>query len=206
MPYIIRPRQMSRIAAAFISSVLLLCAVPALAHANCPVKPTSKVFANWGDEANYTLVEGGLFISGAPNWSLGSAQIVNENPESWNSSYDFNEHSGVSHSLQIPDGGTVVSAPFCVDSSYPSFRFLAHRVTGDYDTSALEVSLRWSDYRGTHETADASLQVHRDWEITPVLLLASKLPSGVTPNVRLVLQPNGGAFTIDDVYLDPYSR
>jgi hypothetical protein len=199
-------------AAGVLSAVLILCLAPALAHANsCPAKPTSKAFQKFGDEANYVLVEGGLFGSGTPNWSLGSAELANENPEAENSQYDFGDgrgsEGGSSRTLQIPDGATVVSAPFCVDSSYPSFRFLMRRVSGDYESATLDVSLRWSDSRGRqHETSDASLQAHRQWTLTPVLELASKLPAGVTPNVRLVFQPNGGSFAIDDIYIDPYSR
>jgi hypothetical protein len=191
-----------------ISSVLLLCAAPALAHANCAATATSKAFAPWGDQASYTLVEGGLFESGVQNWSLGSAQVVSETPEEENGDYNFADESGngSSHALQIPAGATVVSPPFCVDSTYPSFRFLVRRVDGQYDSSRLDVSLRWADSQGTHETADASLQAHRDWTITPVLGLASKLPAGGTPNVRLVFQPRGATFAIDDVYVDPYSR
>jgi hypothetical protein len=202
---------MHKIAAGFAVSLLLLCVAPALAHAaSCPTKSTSKAFAKFGDEANYTLLEGGLFEAAAPGWSLGAAELITDNPEAQSRSYDFGhderapDESGT-HALLIPEGSTVVSPGFCVDSQYPSFRFMVRRVDGWRDAT-LDVSLRWSDRHGTHETADASLSVDRSWELTPVLELSSKLPAGVTPNVRLVFQSNGGSFAIDDIYIDPYSR
>jgi hypothetical protein len=205
MPYIIRPRQVHKVAAGFAVSLLLLLAAPSLAHAACPVASTSQAFAKFGDTANYTLVEGGLFESATPGWSLGGASLSTENPEAQNSSYDFgSDQGGSTHSLLIPYGATVVSPAFCVDSQYPSFRFLVRRVYG-YNAT-LDVSLRWRDSYGTHETADASLSPGRSWELTPVLQLSSKLPLGVTPNTQLVFQANRGWFSIADVYIDPYRR
>jgi hypothetical protein len=209
MPYIIRPRQMHKLAAGFIISLLIICVAPALAHANCPAKPASKAFAKFGDEASYTLLEGGLFESAAPGWSLGSAEVLSEDPAAQHANYDFGEGdaaaSGKSQALLIPDGATVVSPAFCVDSQYPSFRFLVRRAEGPRDAT-LDISLRWTDAGGTHETSDASIHARRGWALTPVLELASKLPPGVTPNVRLVFQPNGGSFAISAIYIDPYSR
>jgi hypothetical protein len=208
VPYIIRPRQVHKVAAGFAVSLLLVLAAPSLAHAACPVASTSQAFAKFGDTANYTLVDGGLFESVTPGWSLGGASLSSDNPETQSSSYDFGdgggEQTGITHSLLIPSGVTVVSPAFCVDSQYPSFRFLLRRVYG-YNAT-LDVSLRWSDSYGTHETADASLNPGRSWELTPVLQLSSKLPAGVTPNTRLVFTANRGWFAIADVYIDPYRR
>ena len=94
-----------------------------------------------------------------------------------------------------------------MNSEFPSFRFLARERSGRYDAQgSLQVSLRWSDSHGTHETADATIEGTRKWTLTPVLQLASKLPAGTTPNVRVVFQAEGASFVIDDIYIDPYSR
>jgi hypothetical protein len=210
MPYIIRPKQIRRIAVGLLSA-LLVSAAPAMAStSSCAKSVTSHAFAKFGDNANYTLLEGGLFEKGAPGWSLYNAEIINENPEEENQGYDVRnedgqQHSGQSHSLAIASGGRAVSPPFCVNSEYPSFRFLA-RQHGEDPRGSLDVSLRWSDSHGSHETADATLQDGRHWTLSPVIELASKLPAGTTPNVRLVFQPTRGSWVIDDVYIDPYSR
>ncbi|HEV2980527.1 MAG TPA: hypothetical protein VGX51_03770 [Solirubrobacteraceae bacterium] len=187
-----------------------------MASSSCPQAATSLAFSKFGDIASYTLVQGGLFESSAPNWSLNNAYIVNESPEEESASYegvgghydhyyDGGYYTGRGHSLAISSYGEAVSAPFCVNSEYPSFRFLAH-TRGESYSGSLEVSLRWTDSHGTHETSDAVISGNRTWAITPVLQLASKLPAGTTPNVRLVFAPASGSWAIDDVYLDPYRR
>jgi hypothetical protein len=180
-----------------------------VAGASCPQTVTTQAFASFGDNANYTLVEGGLFESGAPGWSLRHAYVVDESPEQERPSYSwYGEDSSYSHgsvhSLAIDHNGEAVSAPFCVSAEFPSFRFLSHLRYGSY--GALDVSLRWTDSRGTHETADATIQGGRSWTITAALELASKLPAATTPNVRLVFQPRSGWWGIADVYIDPYRR
>jgi hypothetical protein len=209
MPYIIRPRQVCQLAAGLIGAFLITGAAPALAATSCPSVVISQPFAKFGDNANYTLVEGGLFEEGAPGWSSSNSEIINESPEEENQSYyvsyEVGHQRGRSHSLAIQPGGEAVSAPFCVNSEYPSFRFFAHQLRSS--SGFLEVSLRWSNGQGTHETSDATLEGSRRWTLSPVLELASKLPAGTTPSVRLVFQPSPqGSWAIDDVYIDPYAR
>jgi hypothetical protein len=189
-------------------ALVLLMAAPAGASAPCPASTVSTAFAKFGDTASYALVEGGLFESGAPGWTLRKAEIIDESPEQENQRYywvgngdRYEQRRG--HSLGIDQGGEAVSAPFCVNSEYPSFRFLYKQRWG---SGSLDVSLRWTDTHGTHEAADAALVASRSWTITPVLLLAGKLPAGTTPHVRLVFRPTSGSWAIDDVYIDPYRR
>jgi hypothetical protein len=203
MPYIIRPRRMHRFFAGLFGAFLLIGAAPAAASTGCPQGATTLAFAKFGDSAAYTLVEGGLFESSAPGWSLSRAEVIAENPDGdvgrWSRSGETS-----SHALAIYRGGYAVSPPFCVDAEQPSFRFLSRVLHGS--EGSLDVSLRWTDRRGTHETSDATLEGHSDWTLSPVLELASRLPAGVTPSVRLVFQPTDGAWAIDDVYVDPYRR
>jgi hypothetical protein len=215
MPYIIRPRQISKLAAGLLGSLMLAVAAPAFAQAACPTTVNSKAFEKFGDSASYTLVEGGLFESGTPNWQLRGAEVANESPEEENKTYEQvgyrydgyyagGYHTARGHSLAIWAGGEAVSPPFCVSAEFPSFRFLS-RLHNSF-LGVLRVGLRWSNSSGTHEISDASIQLSGKWTITPVLELASKLPEGTTPNVRLVFQPIYGSVAIDDIYIDPYSR
>ena len=92
MPYIIRPRSARSIAAAVCGSALLSCAVPAMASAACSTSPTTKAFAQWRDEASYTLVQGGNFASGPPGWELNKAVVTSGEASS----------TGDTHALAIP--------------------------------------------------------------------------------------------------------
>jgi hypothetical protein len=207
MPYIIRPPwRIQTFVATLLGAVLLAVAAPAVAGAACPASKTTLAFEKFGDTASYTLVEGGLFESGAVGWVLNSAEVVGESPEEENPGYGYISlftKKNKSHSLKISDWGEAVSSPFCVSSEYPSFRFLQKERDG---FGVLDVSLRWTDASGTHETEDAKLTGTHRWQLSPVLELAGKLPEGTTNGVRLVFRPRGASWAIDDIYIDPYTR
>jgi hypothetical protein len=183
-------------------TVALSIAAPAVASAACPTSSTSHPFAQLGDSANYSLLPGGSFEAGAPGWALSNASVV-----SGNESYKV---AGGSHSLAIQPNGVAVSPTLCVSTSYPSFRFFARRTSGSW--GVLNVILRWSESSGTtHETEVAAIQSGTSWTATPILKLATTLPlwqSGSTISTKLVFKPEpyGGAWAIDDVFVDPYSR
>jgi hypothetical protein len=175
---------------------------PSLALASCTSRPTSTPFARFGDAAAYTLLAGGTFESGAPGWSLGGASVV-----TGNESYGV---VGGSHSLAIRPTGVAVSPSFCVSTEQPSFRFFARQTSGSW--AVLNVILRWTDASGTsHDTTVGTLQTGTSWTPSPAMKLASDLPLSAPSaalSARLVFKPEqyGGAWAIDDVFLDPYSR
>jgi hypothetical protein len=199
MPYIIRPpRQLCRIAAGLLSSAAIVGAAPAVAAASCPSTATSHPFAQYGDNAAYTLVQGGTFESGAPAWSLTRSEVISENSP-----------LGGSHALQINAGGRAVSPGFCASMEYPSFRFFLRRLSGG---GKLYVNVRWEDESGVHEASVASLEGGSSWTLSPVLALAENLPlsspeESISP-VKLVFSTShpGLSWAIDAVYVDPYSR
>jgi hypothetical protein len=183
--------------------MLLAAATPAVSAASsCSSSPTTQAFSRFGDTAAYSLLAGGSFESGAPGWSLTGSSVASGNES-------YNLASG-SHSLAIQPTGVAVSPSFCVSIANPSFRFALDRTSGSW--GVLNVILRWREASGTsHDTTVAALQPGTSWTVSPVLQLATTLPlwqSGSTLNVQLVFKPEpyGGAFAIDDVYIDPYSR
>jgi hypothetical protein len=207
MPYIIHARRARNIAVASLSALLLIGAAPAAANtategAACGSTATSHPFKQFGDNAAYSLVQGGSFESGAPGWSLSNAKVVGGN-ESYNV-------AGGSHSLAIQPTGVAVSPAFCVSIEDQSFRLFARRTSGSW--GVLNVILRWTDSSQTsHDTTVASLQSGTSWAVSPILQLATTLPlwqAGSTLSARLVFKPEqyGGAWAIDDVYIDPYRR
>jgi len=118
--------------------------------------------------------------------------------------------AGGSHSLAIQPTGVVVSPSFCVNIAEPSFRFFLRQISGSW--AVLNVILRWADSSGvSHDTTVAALQTGTAWTPSPVLQLATTLPlttSTSTISAKLVFKPEqyGGAWAIDDVYVDPHSR
>jgi hypothetical protein len=201
VPYIIRPRSGRRALAGLAGALALIAAAPmAASAATCPSSPTSQPFAKLGDNALYSLVPGGSFESGAPGWSLTNAAVASGN-ESYNA-------IGGSHSLAIQPQGVAVSPALCVSAEYPSFRFFARQTSGSW--AVLNVIVRWTDPSGTtHETTSGSLQTGTSWSASPVMKLGSMLPVQSGPvTVRLIFKPEpyGGAWAIDDVYIDPYRR
>lgn len=198
MPYIIRPKKAGRRLCGALAGTLAALAVPAAAGA-CTLGATSQPFARYGDNASYELVEGGAFESASPGWSLESAQVVNA---SW--SYHGTSAGG---GLEIQPGGSAVSPPVCVDTEEPTFRFFMRR--GSMGNSDLLVAVRWNS-DGPHEIVSTISSAQLAWGPGPVLGLGSLMPT-LAPNqsvtARLAFSVSGwGAWDIDDVYIDPYTR
>jgi hypothetical protein len=207
MPYVIRPPlKIVRLAAVFGAAFLGVVALPAMAEAACPTTTTTKPFQRWNDLANYSMVSNGFFESGTTGWSLTKAAVA-----TGNESYKVRASTDVK-SLAIQPTGLVLSPTLCVGVEHPSFRFFARRTSGTW--GVLNVKLRWTGSNGqTNETVVGSLSgdPYKSWLPSPSMPLGTTLPlwqSGQSLSVRLVFDPEdfGGAWTIDDVYVDPYRK
>ncbi len=197
----IRPKKACAAVVSLLASVLVVLTLPAAAGAaSCASNATTHPFVQYGDDAAYSLVQAGSFESGASGWSLSKAAVVSGKGD---------QVDGGTHALEIQPSGEAVSPAFCVSAEYPSFRFFLRQTSGSW--AVLNVILRWTDSSGTtHETTAGSLQTGTSWELSPIMQLGSSLPveGGGTVSVRLVFKPEpyGGAWAVDDVYIDPYSR
>jgi hypothetical protein len=204
MPYVLRPKGLRAAIGALLGAAALMV-VPAAANAACASTSTSTPFKQFGDTASYNLVANGAFESGASGWSLTSASVAS-------GSETYKVH-GVTDakSLAIQPTGVAVSPAFCVDINRPTFRFFARRTSGTW--GVLNVRMRWRELNGAvNETTVGAINGSTTaWQVTPVLNLATALPlwnSGQNATVQLVFDPEdyGGAWAIDDVYIDPYVR
>jgi hypothetical protein len=204
LPHVFRPKQRRGLIAVVASAALTLAIAPA-ANAACAASPTSKVFSSFGDSANYFLAPAGAFESGASGWSLSGSSVVNGNATA--KVHGAND----SKSLAISATGKAVSPAFCVGIEHPTFRLFARRTSGTWGT--LNIKVRTTDARGvvnetvvgSHSASDTA------WRPTAPIALSTVLPlwnAGQTASVQLVFDPEdfGGAWAIDDVYIDPYSR
>jgi hypothetical protein len=204
LPYVIRPKHLRRTVGAMLgAAALTLGAVPA-AQAACTATPTAKAFAAFGDNADYSLAPAGAFESGATGWSLSGASVVGGN-ESWKV-----HGSGDTKELAINASGTAVSPAFCVGIQHPTFRFFARRTSGTWGT--LTVKLRFKDANGTHDTVVGAVGgTDTAWHPSSSVALSSVLGlwnADQSASVQIVFDPDeyGGAWAIDDLYIDPYSK
>ena len=204
MPYVARPKlPRRRFVAVAAATVISLFGVPAAAQAACPSAPVSKAFKAFGDTADYSLLSNGAFESGTGGWSLSGASVVSGNES-------FNVRAATdSKSLAIAATGRVVSPAFCVSTDHPSFRFFAKRTSGTW--GVLNVSLRWSAGGATNETVVGSVTTGTAWTPTQSFSLSQILGlwnADQAGTAQIVFDPEnyGGAWAIDDVYIDPYTR
>jgi hypothetical protein len=205
LPYVIRPKGLRGTMAAMLAgAALLLVGVPAAQASPCKSGPTTKAFAAFGDTADYSLVPGGSFESSTNPWSLTGAWVASGN-EWWKVG-----GSADSKSLAIASTGRVVSGTVCVGSEHPTFRFFARRTSGNW--GVLNVKLRWTDESGTHETlagsvsgADLAWHPSRSFNLAQVVGIWNDDQAVQT---QFVFDPEnaGGAWAIDDVYVDPFTR
>ena len=210
MPYVInRPR---RRALALVAACLglLVAAAPAAADSNKPEKPedqvSTPVFAALGDTADYFALTGGTFETTTADWSLNGAQVVPGNEP-----FDV---AGLNdtHSLSIAPGGVAVSPAVTINNTTPTWRFFADAANASAPATQLTVYAQWTN-PSTGQVlrlpiAHRNGKDHAKWAATPALLLGKYLPKGVNVNVQFVFQAgaDGGAWTIDDVFIDPYAR
>ena len=209
MPFVLtawRRRALAGIA----TTAAIACAAPAQAASlsnplNCAPTPTlSQPFAGWSDFAAYTPLGGGSFETGAAGWTLSGGAAVAAGNE------PFNLGGGGASSLSLPAGASAVSAPICIDPTYPFYRLLA-RNTGDR-ASALHMEVLFLDQNGTVKSTK-SLDYRAGstaWAPTgaaPINVFTTKTTVSAAPiSLRFTPMGKGGRWQIDDVFVDPFMR
>jgi hypothetical protein len=212
MPFVIPGgRRTGRLAA--LGSVLATMCVAAPAQAatisnpyDCTPQATlSQTFATWGDYGQYTPVANAGVENGATGWTLsGGASVVAGN-EPW-------KVGGASHrySLNLPENASAVTAPMCIDQTYPYFRLFA-RNAGVAD-GALKVDVLFFDAKGnlmatkpfSYKTASTA------WQPTGMInigLFTAKTTVAAAPVAfRFTATGKGSRYQVDDVYVDPWCR
>ena len=201
-----------RIALAAVFTAILACVASTTASASvsglltpCAGQTLTQPFLPWSDAANYAFVTNGGFESGAAGWALtGSAGVVAGNES-------FKVHATTdSHALALPTGSSATTPAACVGTLSPTMRFFA-RNTGATG-STLRVDVLYTDALGLRWSVPiATLSASSSWAPGPAALIlanvtALPLLTGGAAQVsfRFVPQGTGGAWQIDDVYVDPY--
>jgi hypothetical protein len=186
------------------AAALTFAAVPA-ADAACTATPTTKAFAAFGDNADYSLAPAGAFESGAAGWSLTGASVVAGNePAKVRGGTD-------AKSLAISATGKAVSPAFCVGIQHPTFRLFARRTSGTWGVLNLKLRVKGSNGAVNETVVAAVTAADTAWHPTTPVALSTVLGlwnGDQSASVQIVFDPedSGGAWAIDDVFIDPYSK
>jgi hypothetical protein len=105
-------------------------------------------------------------------------------------------------------GSSATSASMCVGIEHPTLRFFARN--GGTSVSTLRVDVLFEDSFGAvHSATIGTVAGGSNWQLTPqmpvVVNLLPLLPGEHTA-VAFRFTPQGGAWTIDDVYVDPWQK
>jgi hypothetical protein len=190
------PRKLSRMQRLLASGGVVLAALaaaPAAANA-CEYGPTSQVFAQFGDSADYYLAPGGNFES--LSWSSwgGPSIVFGQNP--------FRLAGGF-RSLELDEGESVRSPLLCVSRDTPHLRFVARGEDGQLD---IEVRVWRNGSVVDSSSGSVSPSDHRWWNASRNIdLKSSDIAYGQTGEVTVSFRSQG-EWLIDDVFIDPYRR
>jgi hypothetical protein len=180
-------------AAACAAFVAFTVSAGTAAAATCPPPPSSvQPFLPWSDANDYVLTTGGAFEPGAQAWSLqGGADLVADNaPNALDPTTD-------KHALYLPAGASATSPCTTAPNIVGLVRFFAKAASTSGELK-VEVLVKGKTYLA------GTITVGSDW--APAPLLSSNAPAykgAVAYQVRLTA--SGSAFTVDDIYFDPYS-
>jgi len=162
-----------------------------------------KVFAPWGDNAQYTLAPNGSLEGGSSGWSLSGARVI---PQS-------NTLRGGKYSLSLPSGSSATSPAACVKLLDPASRFFL-RNTGASD-GKLRVDVTYKSLLGllTMSATLGYVQADGSWQPSPKYAHALQNVLGalalnrnlLSAQLRFRFTPvgRGASFEIDDLYVDP---
>jgi hypothetical protein len=211
MPFIIKKSKRRRgvLAATLVATALIAAPANAATIANpynCAPQPTlATSFSTWSDYNLYTPVPNAGVEIGATGWTLtGAASVVSGN-EPWKIGSASDRSS-----LDLPAGSSAITAPLCIDETYPHFRLFV-RNAGTL-SSALKIEVLYFDAKGNVINTKPY-----DYKTTSSLWQ----PSGMvginvfTPKTTVAAAPiafrftpttKDGHFQIDDVYVDPWAR
>ena len=208
-------RRSRRAGVATIVAFVALAASAATANAgvlvasapSCEDQALSKTFLPWLDIADYTALPGGDFESGDEGWSMtGGGAVADANSSHYVGGDDD------AKSLALASGASATSPAICVGITHPTVRFFAKRRSTVLlsSLSTLRVDVLFETARGDVASLEiGSVTNNGNWQPTlPMAVVANLLPllPGEMTPVQFRFTAQGGAWSVDDVWVDPYSR
>lgn len=199
-----------RLSVALVGICALVAPAAAAAEA-CPDLPTTKAFAKFGDNADYSLVAGGSFERGTEGWKLSNARVAS---------------SGINQGVlpgvrALALGGGWISGPsgvitpeFCVNSDHPYFRYML-KAKGAVGLIATFIRYKAADGSTIQQQIASNVSTNLytgKWVPSELNPLSIRLALGdeETARVQLVfvtpMSYLGAGYYIDDIMVDPYRR
>jgi hypothetical protein len=169
---------------------------------SCDNQTMARPFLRWGDIAQYVLAPNG----GAENrsrWTLTGAATVTPGNESY-----YVHAPSDRASLDLPAGSSATTGAMCVGIEHPTIRLVA-RNTGS-PASALLVEVLFEDAAGNVQSLPIGVVIGcSNWQPSvPMPVVANLLPllpgNHTAVAFRFTPYGDGGDWTIDDVYVDPW--
>lgn len=211
----VRHRRTLRSGVASLIALIALAACAATANAgvlvasapSCDDQALSKTFLPWLDLADYTALPGGDFEGAMNGWSFSDGAAV----ASGNSPYYVGGSDDAS-SLSLASGSSATSATMCVGLTHPTVRFFAKRRSTSLlsSLSTLRVDVLFELADGTVSSLTiGSVTNGGSWQPTlPMLAVVNLLPllPGEHTPIAFRFTAQGGDWSVDDVWVDPYSR
>jgi hypothetical protein len=192
---------------AVLAAAFVVVGVFAASAQACSYTGAKQVFKPWGDQHEYVLAPNGGFESGASGWSLsGGAGLVAENE-----AFQLNG-AGDGTSLSLPAGSSAVSPPLCMSIDTPLFRLLARNSGNPSSTLRVEAIYNVLGLGLLHTTVSNAVSAGASWVPTQgmstVLGLSTVVGTLVPSYIQVRITPvgSGGAWQVDDLFVDPFSR
>ena len=174
-------------------------AAPSYVAGGCPDLPTVQPSAPWQDVADYLLAPDGDLEAGGSTWQLeDGAQVVEGNSPFQVGGPDDHQ------ALELPAGATATTAPMCIGEEHKTMRFFGTS-TGH---GALKVEALYAQANGNQKSVTlGAVRGDDTWapsEILPMRVneLADE-ENALSVSLRFTARGNG-AWTVDDVYVDPF--
>lgn len=203
-----RSRRLAALVAASLAALGLAAASamagPLVASAtDCEAQAAEQPFLPWADPASYVLAPGGTVESGTAGWSVSGATAAVSGNEPW-----YVHAVGESTAMRMPAGSSATTGSMCVGIEHPTLRLFARN--GGSMLSTLRVDVLFEDaWGGMHSATIGAMGGGGSWQLTPQMpVLVNLLPllPGEHTAVAFRFTAQGGAWTIDDVYVDPWQR
>ena len=189
--------------AATVAATALLAAPAAAAVTapapSCPSATIVHPFTPWGDAADYFLAPNGGLEKGATGWALkGAASVISGNEPFYVGG------TADRQSLRLPAASSATTAPFCIGVEHRTMRFFSNAPS----SSSLAVDVLYTDAGGVSRTLNlAKLVGASRWAPTAIVPMVVNALAVNTMSVRLRFTPQGAStWTIDDVFIDPFSH
>jgi hypothetical protein len=182
-------------------------AAPAANPLGClPTHDLSTPLSPLGDGSLYALAPGGSFEPGTiDGWTLTNASIADENEP-----YGVLGDGGTS-SLELGSRGVAVSAPMCIDETYPNFRFFVRNKQAAKAT--LQVSVLFMDAKGKIGSVKSGTFSGKGpgWQLVDPMKIGIDIhPTATNASAPVAFEFTAGGkngdWLVDDLLVDPYRR